>query len=117
MRRLFVAAVALLLATTSSCVIVDPSCVQSGASVIVAPGVVIVSVGESVTPSATQSWCGGRRQEPAHPRWSLAQPSDTAYVFLDAASGRITGRRVGHATVVAITDQVDQLPAVSVTVK
>ena len=101
MRGMLVASCLLLLAATASCVIVDPACSnQGGATILVSPTVVLISVGEQVTPSATRG-CYGSHRDPTYPHWSLANIADTAIVRLDASSGRITGRRSGQAVVVA----------------
>jgi hypothetical protein len=116
MQRLLVAA--LLLIVASGCVIVgDPTCSGSGASVIVAPGVVVVSVGESFTPGGSTSWCDGGHQGHGSPTWSLSQPSDARVIGLDAASGRITGLHTGVATVVARSDHGGATSTVLVTVR
>ena len=95
-------ATVLLLAGVSGCVIVgDPSCTGGGAAIVVTPGVVVVAVGESVTPSASDTWCENGHAEHGSPDWSLVQPGDSAIVSLDAATGRITGLRTGEAVVMA----------------
>jgi hypothetical protein len=50
------------------------------------------------------------------PHWSLASTADADVVSLDASTGRITGRRVGTATVIASSDGVEGA-SVSVTVR
>src|SRR5438093_12729909 len=103
MQRLFAAA--LLLLSAAACVIVgDPTCSGSSASVVVAPGVVVVSVGQSFTPSGSDSWCDGGHQSHGSPNWTLSEPGDSAFVALDRTTGRITGLRTGAATVVARSD-------------
>jgi hypothetical protein len=96
------AALLLLGAGVSGCVIVgDPACAGGGAAIVVTPGVVVVAVGESFTPSANDSWCDGGRQGHGSPEWSLAQPADGSIISVDASTGRVTGLRAGQATVVA----------------
>ena len=100
MKRVIIAA--LLLAAASGCVIVgDPTCGGGGASVVVTPGIVVVAVGQSFTPNGSDSWCESGHQSHGSPSWVLSQPGDSAFVSLDAATGRITGRRAGAATIVA----------------
>jgi hypothetical protein len=90
----------ILLASTTSCVIVDPSCGgPGGATILISPSVVIVAVGESAMPHA--SWCRGGRYDRVSPRWSLGRPADAEVIALDAATGRVTGKRPGEATVIA----------------
>ena len=116
MQRLLVAA--LLLIVASGCVIVgDPTCGGGNASVIVAPGVIVVSVGESFTPNGSTSWCDGGRQEHGSPSWSLSQASDTSVIGLDAATGRITGLHAGVATVIARSTHGDATSTLLVTVR
>src|SRR4051812_39114705 len=116
MQRLLVAA--LLLMVVSGCVIVgDPTCSGGGASVIVAPGVVVVSVGESFTPNGSTSWCDGGHEAHGSPNWSLSQASDASIVGLDAATGRITGLHAGVATVVARSGHGTASSTVLVTVR
>ena len=116
MQRLLVAA--LLVIVASGCVIVgDPTCGGGNASVIVAPGVVVVSVGESFMPNGSSSWCDGGHQEHGSPSWSLSQPSDANVIGLDAATGRITGLHAGIATVVARSDHGGAASTVLVTVR
>jgi len=115
MQRLLAAA--LLLFVASGCVIVgDPTC-SGSASVVVAPGIVIVSVGESFTPNGTESWCDGGHQAHGSPSWSLSQSSDADVIALDASTGRITGRRAGIATVVARSEHTGATSRISVTVR
>jgi len=100
MQRMIVAA--LVLAASSGCVIVgDPTCGAGGASVVVSPGVVVVTVGQSFTPSGNDSWCESGHQSHGSPSWSLSQPGDSTFVTLDAVTGRVTGRRAGEATILA----------------
>ena len=113
-----VLAAALLLCAVSGCVIVgDPTCSGGGAAVVVTPGVVIVAVGESFTPSANDSWCDGGHQSHGSPNWSLSQPGDSLFVKLDATTGRITGRRAGVATVVASSGHSSASSSIAVTVR
>src|SRR5438045_413171 len=78
-----VLAAALLLFAVSACIIVgDPTCGGGGAAVIVTPGVVVVAVGESFTPNATDSWCDGGHQSPGSPSWRLAPHGDASIVSL-----------------------------------
>ena len=116
MQRLFAAA--LLLLSAAACVIVgDPTCSGSSASVVVAPGVVVVTVGQSFTPTGSDSWCDGGHQAHGSPNWSLSQPGDSAFVILDTSTGRITGRRSGIATVVARSDHSAATSSILVTVR
>jgi len=103
MRRLNAASATLFLSTTS-CVIVDPSScgVGGGATILISPSVVVVAVGQSVTPRA--SWCRNGRYDRVSPRWSLGQAADDDVIALDLESGRITGKRAGQATVIATYD-------------
>lgn len=95
-------AAALLLVSVGGCVVVgDPACRGGGASIVVTPGVVVVAVGESVTPNASDSWCDNGREAHGFTTWTLVQPSDSSVVRLDQSTGRITGLRVGEATVMA----------------
>ena len=95
-------AAVLLLVSVGGCVIVgDPACSGGSASIVVTPGVVVVAVGQSVTPNARDSWCDNGHKAHGSPSWSLVQPSDSAIVMLDASTGRITGLRAGQATVMA----------------
>lgn len=112
-----VLAAALLLLGTAGCVIVgDPTC-GSSASVVVAPGVVVVSVGQSFTPSGSDSWCDGGHQSHGSPNWTLSGPGDSAFVALDRTTGRITGLRTGVATVVARSDHSSATSSIVVTVR
>jgi hypothetical protein len=116
MQRLLV--VALLLVAVSGCVIVgDPTCSGGSASVIVAPGVIVVSVGESFTPNGSTSWCDGGHQSHGSPTWSLSEASDGSVIGLDAATGRITGLHSGVATVVARSDHGGAQSTILVTVR
>lgn len=95
-------AAVLMLASVSGCVIVgDPACSSGGASIVVTPGIVVVAVGQSVTPSASDSWCANGHEAHGSPSWSLVEAGDSAVVRLDTSTGRITGLRAGQATVVA----------------
>lgn len=116
MHRLLAAA--LLVFAVSGCVFVgDPTCSGGGASIVVAPGVVVVSVGESFTPNGSDSWCDGGHQSYGSPSWSLSRPSDSDVIALDAATGRITGRRSGVATVVARSEHTGATSTIVVTVR
>ena len=109
---------ALLCLGISGCVIVgDPTCSSGGAAVVVTPGVVIVAVGQSVTPNGSDRWCDGGHQSYGSPSWSLSQPGDSVYVALDATTGRITGLRAGVVTVVARSDHSGATSTVQVTVR
>ena len=101
MRRSLVAPLAscLVLAVSSGCVVVDPSCSGGGASIVITPPIVVVSVGQSQTPKA--QWCRGGRYDDLAPNWSLASTADANVVSLDPVTGRITGKRAGTATVIA----------------
>ena len=116
MRHLFLAA--LLLVAVSGCVIVgDPTCGGSSASLVVAPGIVVVSVGQSFTPNGSESWCDSGHQVHSSPSWSLSQPSDGNVIALDASTGRVTGLKAGVATVIATSAHSDASSAIVVTVK
>ncbi|HEY2856584.1 MAG TPA: hypothetical protein VGJ18_27315 [Gemmatimonadaceae bacterium] len=116
MQRLLVAA--LLLVAVSGCVIVgDPTCSGSSASLVVAPGVVVVSVGQSFTPNGSESWCDSGHEAHGSPSWSLSQPSDGNVVALDGSTGRITGLRAGVATVVAASAHSGATSTIVVTVR
>ncbi len=113
-----VLAAALLVFAVSGCVIVgDPTCSSGGAAVVVTPGLVVVAVGQSVTPNGSDSWCDGGHQAHGSPSWSLSRPGDSVYVSLDATTGRITGLRAGVATVVARSDHSGATSAIQVTVR
>jgi len=113
-----VLAAALLLVVVSGCVIVgDPTCGGSSASVVVAPGVVVVAVGESFTPNGHDTWCDGGHQTHGSPTWSLSQPGDNGIVSLDASTGRITGLRAGVVTVVARSTHSSATSSIQVTVR
>ena len=113
-----VLAAALLFFAASGCIIVgDPTCSDGGAAVVVTPGVVIVAVGESITPNGSDRWCDGGHQAYGSPSWSLSRPSDSAYVSLNAATGRITGLRAGVATIVARSDHSGATSTIQVTVR
>jgi len=115
MQRMILAA--LLLVAAAGCVIVgDPTCGSGGASVVVTPGVVVVAVGQSFTPNGSDSWCDGGRQSHGSPQWSLSQAGDSAFVAVDASTGRITGRRSGAATVVARSAHTSATSSILVTV-
>jgi hypothetical protein len=108
----------LLLAGVAGCVIVgDPSCPTGGATIVVTPEVLVVTVGQSVTPSASDSWCQNGHTSYGSPTWSLAQPGDSAIVRLNAATGTITGLRVGQATVTARSAASGASAAIAVTVR
>ncbi|HKN68724.1 MAG TPA: hypothetical protein VJW73_20705, partial [Gemmatimonadaceae bacterium] len=95
----------------------DPTCKGGGASIVVAPGVVVVSVGESFTPNGTDSWCDGGHQSYGSPSWSLRKPGDSDLIALDSSTGRITGRRSGIATVVARSEHTGATSTIVVTVR
>ena len=103
------------LAMTAGCVIVDPSCSRSSAAVIVSPTVVVVAVGQSFTPSASERGCDGRYSH-SSPRWSLANAADSVYVRVNASTGEITGRRTGRAMVAAQSTESGSVGTVDVTV-
>ena len=116
MQRLLAAA--LLVFAMSGCVIVgDPTCSSGGASIVVAPGVVVVSVGESFTPNGPDSWCDGGHQSYGSPSWSLSKAADSDVIALDPSTGRITGRRTGVATVVARSEHTGATSTIVVTVR
>ena len=116
MRRAFcnIAASLALVASSASCIIVDPGCGAGGAAILVSPAVVFVAVGQSATPSAR--WCRNGHYDPMTPQWSLGSAADGNVVSLDASTGRITGRRAGRATVIATSEGVGG-GSVSVTVE
>jgi len=116
MRRAFCDTIASLaiVASSASCVIVDPGCGPGGASILISPTVVFVAVGQSATPKA--SWCRNGHYDSMTPEWSLSSTADANIVSLDPSTGRITGRRVGTATVIASSDGVEGA-SVSVTVR
>ena len=116
MRRAFCNVVAslALVASSASCVIVDPGCGAGGASIIVSPTVVFVAVGQTTTPRA--SWCRNGHYDPMSPEWSLGSAADENVIGLDPTTGRITGRRAGRATVIATSEGVGGA-SVSVTVE
>jgi hypothetical protein len=116
MRRALFASVAYLAvaASSASCVIVDPACGPGGASILISPTVVFVAVGQSATPKA--SWCRNGRYDSMTPQWSLGSAADANVITLDPATGRITGRRAGTATVIATSEGV-QGTSLSVTVR
>ena len=107
-------ALSAIVASAANCVIVDPSCSSGGASILISPSVVFVSVGGTATPKA--SWCRNGRFDNGSPRWSLGQASDATIINLDVTTGEITGRRAGQATVIATSEGV-QGASVSVTVR
>jgi hypothetical protein len=115
MRRII--AVVLLLVGTTSCVIVgDPTCSGGGASVVVAPGVVVVAVGQSFTPTGSDTWCDGGHESHGSPHWSLSAAADSSVVTVDRTTGRITGMRAGVATVTARSDHSGATSSILVTV-
>ena len=115
MRRFLAASAALsAIALSSGCVIVDPSCSSGGASIFISPSTVVVAVGATATPRA--SYCRGGRYDRVSPQWSVASAADANIVSVDAETGRITGRRVGTATVIARHEGVEA-SSVSVTVE
>ena len=115
MRRVMLAGLATL-AMTSGCVIVDPSCSSSAASIYVSPTVVVVAVGQSFTPSASERGCDGRYRSHSSPRWSLLNAADSVFVRVNATTGEITGRRAGRATVAASSMESEGVATVDVTV-
>ena len=106
MRKSLVVSTATLaiIASLSSCVILDPSCGGAGASILVTPAVVYVAVGQSTTPKAT--WCSNGHYDPLTPDWSLSSTADANVIGLDPTTGRITGRRPGSATVIVTSEGV-----------
>ena len=88
-----------LVVAISGCVIVDPSCTSGGASILITPSVVFVSVGQTATPRA--SWCRGGRYDRVSPTWSLGQAADANVISVNASTGAITGKRAGKASVIA----------------
>lgn len=118
MRRLFASlAVVPGALAAAACVIVDPGCSPGSASVYVSPTVVVVAVGQSVTPEATASWCADGHRQHASPRWVLVQPGDSAFVSLDHTTGTITGRRAGGAVVAAESERTGDRTTIAVTVR
>jgi hypothetical protein len=108
MYRLLIASMAYSTAASSfTCVVNDPSpCGSSGGLfILVSPSVVVVSVGETLTPRA--SWCHDGRYDNVPAQWSLDQAADANIITLDAATGRITGRRAGQAKVIATYEGAD----------
>jgi uncharacterized protein YjdB len=101
MRRLLSLSVASAIALgTTGCLLVDASCGGGGgASILISPTVVFVSVGQSTTPKA--SWCRNGRYDNMNPQWSLGSSADANVISLDPVTGRITGKRAGTATVIA----------------
>ena len=101
MRRFPSALVALpaVALVSTNCLIVDPGCGTGGASILITPSVVYVGVGQSTTPRA--SWCREGHYNDMNPQWSLGSAADATIIGLDPATGRITGKRTGSATVVA----------------
>jgi hypothetical protein len=94
------AALSMIVVSAGGCVIVDPSsCGGGGASILISPTVVYVAVGESRTPKA--SWCRDGRYDDLSPEWSLGSSADANVISLDPATGHVTGKRAGQATVVA----------------
>lgn len=116
MRRAFCTVIASLglVASSASCVIVDPGCGVGGTSILISPTVVFVAVGQSATPRA--SWCRNGHYDPMSPEWSLGSAADANVIGLDPTTGRITGRRAGTATVIATSQGVGGA-SVSVTVE
>lgn len=117
MRRSLAASVAsatAAIAFSSGCIIVDPSCSSGGAAIFVSPSTVVVAVGATATPRA--SWCRGGRYDRLSPQWSLGSAADANIISVDAETGRITGRRVGYATVIATYEGMEG-SSVSVTVE
>jgi hypothetical protein len=96
------------------CVAGDVGCGDGGLLIVVSPSVVVVAVGESVTPAA--SLCHGGRFDVMSPTWSLGSSADSEVISLDARTGRITGRRAGKASVIA-TSQGAEGARISVTVR
>ena len=116
MRRSFLA-LAVSFTTLGSyfrCVAGDLSCSNGGLLIVVSPSTVVVAVGESVTPSA--SLCHDGRFDVASPKWSLGSSTDSSVITLDAATGRITGRLAGTASVI-VTSRGAEGARISVTVR
>ena len=91
MRRSFLA-LAVSFTTLGSyfrCVAGDLSCSNGGLLVVVSPSVVVVAVGESVTPKA--SLCHDGRFDVASPKWSLGSSNDSSVI---ATSNGAEGARV-----------------------
>lgn len=111
-------AAVLLLAGVGGCVIVgDPSCAGGAAAIVVTPGVVVVAVGQSVTPDANDTWCDNGHQEHGSPQWSLVHPADSTVVRLDVTTGQITGLRAGQASVMARSSVSGATTTIAVTVR
>ena len=87
---------------------------SGGLFILVSPSVVVVSVGETLTPRA--SWCHDGRYDNVPAQWSLGQAADANIITLDATTGRITGRRTGQARVIATYEGADGA-ALQVTVR
>ena len=115
MRRLMLASL-IVCATTTGCIIVDPSCGSSGASVYVSPTVVVIAVGQTATPIASERGCDGRYHGHSSPRWSLVNAADSTFISLNVTTGEITGRRSGKATVEARSMESGSTATVAVTV-
>jgi uncharacterized protein YjdB len=96
------------------CVAGDVSCSNGGLLIVVSPSVVVVAVGESLTPTA--SLCHDGRFDVMSPKWSLGSSTDSSVIALDAATGRITGRWPGTASVIATSNGAEGA-RVSVTVR
>ena len=96
------------------CVAGDLSCSNGGLLVVVSPSVVVVAVGESATPTA--SLCHDGRYDVMSPSWSLGSQADSSVIVLDRATGRITGRWPGTASVIATSNGAEGA-RVSVTVR
>jgi hypothetical protein len=117
MRRTLLAPFILLLTSVGCVIAVDPSCSTPSAAIVVTPAVVIVAVGQSFTPSATEHGCDGRYHDHSSPHWSLANQADSMYVRVNATTGEITGRRSGYANVVARSSTSDGEGTIGVTVR
>jgi hypothetical protein len=96
------------------CVVGDVSCANGGLLIIVSPSVVVVGVGESVTPTA--SLCHDGRFDPISPNWTFGSRADSNVIALDRATGRLTGLRRGQASVIATANGAEG-SRVSVTVR
>ena len=114
MRRPLAASALSTLALYFRCVVGDVSCASGGVAIVASPSTVVVAVGGSFTPHA--SWCRGGRYEVVSPQWSLGSAADANIISVDRETGRITGKRVGRATVIA-THEGAEGARVSVTVE
>src|SRR5688500_4373987 len=114
MRRPLAASALSTIALCLRRVVGDVSCARGGVAIVARPAPVVVAVGGSFSPQA--SWCRGGRYEVVPPQWSLGSAADANILAVDRQTGRITGKRVGRATVIA-THEGAEGARVSVTVE